>query len=860
MDTSYWVTDEPKEKPRKGATVSKERDKVLQTQERKKLPARLETKPVERDKKRIFATEEKKTLTGSLKEEKKTCAKEEIKLPARVEYRVENKVSVKEERKPPVKVLDASYWVSGDLDTTHVSTLPNVAEKLVNKSVTETVKPAIVPKSAPPKTVVSHSDSVTPLASKMSLVTTSKAATNSKPRTNDVNNVVKMEVDNQMLGAGLELEMFENYRNSYESDHEWNLRKAFIMAHHDKLPENRLICLANCFINSDIYGAAYPAAVMKELSTLKQDLGAIIEELEERNQAKQKAKEVKFVKASDSGDTEKSSSSDHGHPSHHSSHHHHHHTSHSDHGHGSKESSSSHSHKHEQHAKTEKLGSFEQALLFGSSPPKRKRALSASDHDSKPKIMTFVKSDSSYISTDNVNQPSTSLGATPEHSSGYKAAMKNFESAVGKHVQPHGEMDVMFSALRNKIFEMIEQKLQRNNSIEFLQLCLDKVKMVATTPCAPVLNGQHCEMQIESIVIATGEGKKKKVAKHNAWDNALEKLKKPYYQIVSINPEKKELQTSDTPFDSVPEVVAAETPAVLTKCGLEEVATRGMKRLHPDMNMLQNFIIIEPLAPKFNTITALATISCSAAFSKMKLVFDPREHNGEHWCRVLLEHEVLSDMPGPTSKDAKNAAAEKALEKLRQHCYTIKTKKHEDTEQSALSREEVLGEIAKSEEKIDSGIGNKLLKMMGWSGGGIGKKGTGIAEPVKADAGVINRQGLGLSSEQGITQSFIKCIRDVISDYAKSGRQDDMKFSPTFSNEERAVIHKECRKYGLRTRSHGRRNDDRYLVVSRKRTANELISHIMDSGGSTSKYELIPPGANQQFEQDIHDVDPDETW
>lgn len=861
MDPSYWVTDEPKEKSRKGATVSKEGAKKLQAREEKKSSTRLETKSVGREENKTLATEEKKTLTG--KEGKNTFAKAETKSPERVQLQVENKVTVKEERKAAVKVLDASYWVSGDSDTTN-STQPTVAKKLISESVNDTVDRADLPESAPPKAVDSNSDTVTSIIQKTSAVITPKGATHSKSRTNEVYNIVKMERDNQMSGPSLDenqLKTFEKYRNSYESDHEWNLRKAFIVAHHNQLPENQLICLANCFINSDIYGATYPPAVMKRLCILKEDLGGIVVELEERNRAMQQAKEVKFVKASDSEHTEKCSGSDHGHPSHHHFHHslqhsphHHHHSSHSDHKYSSSESSSSaHNQKHE-HAESEKLGSFEQALLSGSNPLKRKRTMSASDHDSKPKVMTFLKSDAAYSSTDNVNQPSASLGAPPEHSSGYKAAMKNFETAVGKHVQPHGEMDVKYAGLRIKILEMIEQKVKRNNSIEFIQYCLDKVKMVPMTLFVPVVGGQHCELQIDSIVVATGEGTKKKIAKHNAWDNALEKLKKPYFQIVSINPEKKELQASDTPFGNVPEVIAAETPAVLTKCGLEEVATRGMKRLHPDMNVLQNFIIIEPMKPKFNTITALATVSCSAAFSKMKLVFDHREHNGEHWCRVLLEHEVLSDMPGPTSKDAKNAAAEKALEKLRQYCYTIKTKKNEDTEESALSREEVLGEIAKSEEKIDSGIGNKLLKMMGWSGGGIGKKGTGIEEPVKADAGVINRQGLGLSKEQGITQSFIKCVRDVISDYAKSGRQDDMKFSPSFSNEERAVIHKECRKYGLKTRSHGRRNDDRYLVVSRKRTANELISHIMDSGGSTSKYELIPPGSHQP------DMDPDETW
>jgi hypothetical protein len=828
MDTSYWVTDEPKQKRKKEPAV---------TTEQEKKPSR--------------------------REEKEQTGKEE------------ESAGIKEEKKLAV---NASYWVTGDIDTKLVTDPAVTTQSRPNKVVTPSAVGA--PKILLPNEVVSDTKNILLLRA-VSLNTSaisvpeSKVVTDAKPQINLGNNIVKMEVDDRMHGCSAEsgldtFEQFEEFHLPYESDHEWNLRKSFMIAHHDKLPDDRLICMSNCFINVEVYGSSYPPAVMKELSFLKQDLGGIIEDLEERNRAKQEAKEVKFVKASGLEDADKKVSGDNGHLSHHShshhyqhhlssdhkagsesvstshdhkgeaqSHHHHHRSSHSDHKTGSESDATAHERKNE----PEKLGGFGAALLSGSAPPKRKRKISESDHDGKPKMMAFVKADAAYSSTDNVNQSNASLGAPLEETSGFKAVIKKFEMAVGKHVQPHSELDDKFAALRQKIFEFVEKKVKRSNSIEFLQFCLDKVKMSPSTLFMPQAPGQTCEVQIDSVVVAMGEGTSKKVAKHNAFDKALESLKKPYFQIVSINPEKKELQASDTPFGDASEVIAAEMPAVLTKCGLEEVAARGMKRLHPDMNRFQNFVIIEPMNPIFDTITAAAIIRQSADFSKMKLEFDFVEHVGEYWCRVLLEHEVLGDMPGATTKDARNAAAEKALDKLRQHCYTIKTKKNEDTEATGLSRDEVLGEIAKSDEKIDSGIGNKLLKMMGWKGGGIGKKGTGIKEPIKADSGVINRQGLGLSSEKGITQNFVKCVRDVISDYAKSHRQDDMKFSPTFTNEERAVIHKECHKFGLRTRSHGRRNEDRYLVVSRKRTANELFSHIMQSGGSTSKYELFPPGS-----------------
>ena len=88
----------------------------------------------------------------------------------------------------------------------------------------------------------------------------------------------------------------DQYRSSHESNHEWSLRRSFLLVHRDKFPLNRLLCLANCFVVVECYGCRYPAAVMRQLAELSVD---IKDEINEHRSATKKRCEVLFVKASE---------------------------------------------------------------------------------------------------------------------------------------------------------------------------------------------------------------------------------------------------------------------------------------------------------------------------------------------------------------------------------------------------------------------------------------------------------------------------------------------------------------------------------------------------------------------------------
>ena len=63
-----------------------------------------------------------------------------------------------------------------------------------------------------------------------------------------------------------------SYRMKHESDKEWNLRCAFLLAHRDKFMDSRLRCLSSCYINVECYGCRYPPALMRQLSELTAEM------------------------------------------------------------------------------------------------------------------------------------------------------------------------------------------------------------------------------------------------------------------------------------------------------------------------------------------------------------------------------------------------------------------------------------------------------------------------------------------------------------------------------------------------------------------------------------------------------------
>ncbi|XP_074655627.1 NF-kappa-B-repressing factor-like [Tubulanus polymorphus] len=616
----------------------------------------------------------------------------------------------------------------------------------------------------------------------------------------------------------------ERLRGSHESDREWRLREAFLNAHQDRFSKDRLICLSHCFINVEMYGTSYPPGVMRILSELSADVSDDVDEL--RRQKKQRA-EVKFVKASDTGN----------------------------------KSNVLLTKCKSEPTKKPMVGfvkaSSEQCSSAGSDALSSGR--SGADYwvknDSVESVVSLHdENDKSPVSAEKSSEPEIrtgnsrrGLGATlrstksKEKKSSVVNKVQLDERFTQAKLNIKSEEDRKFYLLAEAIAEIETEGI---NCISLMHESCAKTKMSASIDFSMNSHQYICHLHIDSVAVAHGMGNNKRTAKYEAYSNAIQSLKKPHLHVDRVNPEKTELKATDEPGEN------DSTDGGMMKLGQQQVAARGMKRLHPDSQRKQkhighskpggslaDFIILEHgYVTEPNPISIMHS---SSTFNKTKMEFDFSDGRS----RLSLNGDLIAEVT-PTQEMTpgvkKTKLCEIALGKLRKMCWTIEVKKAH-TSETGVSRDEILGEINKQSETLnDSNIGSKMLKKMGWSGGGIGKDGNGISEPIKADLTVIKRQGFGLQKEQGISKDFVENIRITLRNYMRSRDETDLSFTSEFSKEERALIHQEGSKLGLKTQSRGTA-DERYLIVSRKRDLSQLISHIQRSGGSTSKYELLPP-------------------
>ncbi|EEB16754.1 conserved hypothetical protein [Pediculus humanus corporis] len=235
----------------------------------------------------------------------------------------------------------------------------------------------------------------------------------------------------------------------------------------------------------------------------------------------------------------------------------------------------------------------------------------------------------------------------------------------------------------------------------------------------------------------------------------------------------------------------------------------------------------------------ISEIQRSAIINRVtpKWCFDVGPENSKI-CKIYFNNTFIASGKGKTTKLSKENAAISAISKLRENYFAVKVKYKFFSDKIVSSSD--LNAVANEEIKEDN-IGRKLMKLMGWEGGGLGSKGQGIQKPVTSNSITIQRGGLGLfKSDETNFEVFKGKIKEHVKNWLQEDTNQDLVFSNEFTLDERKIIHEIAKQFSLKSKSYGK-DRNRNLVVFKKTKPLEIVETLKKLGGSSDKYELMYP-------------------
>ncbi|KPI96471.1 NF-kappa-B-repressing factor [Papilio xuthus] len=253
---------------------------------------------------------------------------------------------------------------------------------------------------------------------------------------------------------------------------------------------------------------------------------------------------------------------------------------------------------------------------------------------------------------------------------------------------------------------------------------------------------------------------------------------------------------------------------------------------HTDFGRM--ILLIRPWTSKLSNIQASCSVCHVPVVSKY-----------ENKCFTLtMDGKLVAQATGPSKAEARSNVATLAWNKLRESAVSVLVKEQWIAQGERVSVSDVGGRQASEAvfgTPIANSVATKMMKLMGWKGGGLGSDAQGIEEPIKPNLQMVNRAGLG--SDTTDVRELRRAAHNLMRRYIASDTFDlDLVFSSDFSKEERAVLHQCAQKSGLASKSYGHDKDnDRFLVVRKKLDPFSLVRAIVQKGGVTPKYQVFIP-------------------
>ncbi|OWR51562.1 NF-kappa-B-repressing factor [Danaus plexippus plexippus] len=234
------------------------------------------------------------------------------------------------------------------------------------------------------------------------------------------------------------------------------------------------------------------------------------------------------------------------------------------------------------------------------------------------------------------------------------------------------------------------------------------------------------------------------------------------------------------------------------------------------------------------SMTKLGNIQSSCQACKLNTTFSYEDNV----YTIHINEDLIAEAPGTTKALAREAAEKLAWKKLKKHCVCLLVRENKSNKIDKLKINEVFRKKEDSGTKVENSVAVKMMKLMGWKGGGLGVDAQGIQEPIQPHLQTGKRSGLGSTpGMHHIRAAGTKLMKRL---QASDDFDVELVFTNEFSKEERAALHKCAQNHGLVSKSYNS-NSQRFLVVKKKLDPFSLVKAAIEKGGDTPKYKVFIP-------------------
>ncbi|XP_014670563.1 PREDICTED: uncharacterized protein LOC106811458 isoform X2 [Priapulus caudatus] len=646
----------------------------------------------------------------------------------------------------------------------------------------------------------------------------------------------------------------ECYRLQHESSETWAKKRHFLLAYCNRFEEDRLLCLAQAYVNIVELGCSYPKTLMDEVGSLAADIGEPL---------KYRGKTIAFVRAEDGSTSESSQQMS-----------------------EAKQRTlrqpltvtikSVYGEKTFVTGRSTVQGSLGKRAIhedfspgYSATDAMAAQGLSAVKQEQDdmrffPKKIKCEKNDLMFSpeilkeAREIKPHPPQKLGLKSQSNNGYpKKLMKEVgtlssdlseslpnEPPAWRNRDPNEQQTWMNCELPNlrRVAKVLAiMSTQDQFACERIEVACSKLRIlhkvvyskVDRLPKNPLW---RADVYLDGVRLASSDAEKNKnTAKHKAYQAAELRLR-------ALPPE----ATVAAALDGKGKVIVEPPKPVEVEAKVESSDDTGKTHVSEKIQIPGLIIVLEPecLDGSSNYVSTLHN-SVTACRLKMNcdhvLLVEKRSCNEPlHRCRLIIENKVVSEATGPSKPGAKEVACKLALDTLRKTHPVIKVHDASSTPSVFLSDMKGSGQ---SDQLGANNIGMKMLQNMGWTGGGIGKKGReGIEEPITVNDIYQGHMGLGHAGSS--TKSLAKGVNKLLAKYMDSHEENELVFSSELSKEERELVHKTAQKLGLKSQSRNK-DGNRYLIVKRKQHPSEILHHLLANGGRYGRYELVAQASEE---------------